>query len=88
MINTGAGPNEAPKLLKLGAKINDARDIVVTVEVPSAAAPVELKAEWGRAPHKIAVPTSFNWMTEWKDIETDYPGFSYYVQDRNVSWAK
>lgn len=88
MINTGAGPNEAPKLLKLGAKINDARDIVVTVEVPSAAAPVELKAEEGRAPHKIAVPITFEWMSEWLDIETKYPGFSSYVQDRNVSWAK
>lgn len=88
MINTGAGPNELPKLLPLGAKIENADLIVVTVEVPSAAAPVELKAEQGRAPHKIAVPTSFNWMTEWKDIETDYPGFSSYVNDSRVSWTK
>ena len=88
MINTGAGPNEAPKLLPLGAKINNADLIVVTVEVPSAAAPVELKAEQGRAPHKIAVPTSFNWMTEWKDIETDYPGFSAWVNDPSVRWYK
>lgn len=88
MINTGAGPNAAPKLLPLGAKIENADLIVVTVNVPSQEAPVVLKAEPGKAPHKIAVPTSFNWMTEWKDIETDYPGFSNYVASPGANWTK
>ena len=88
MINTGAGPNAAPKLLKLGAKIENADLIVVTVNVPSQEAPVVLKAEPGKAPHKIAVPTSFNWMTEWKDIETDYPGFTEYVASPGANWTK
>lgn len=87
MINTGAGPNADPKLLPLGAKITDANLIVVTVTKPGQGS-IELKAEPGRAPHKIAVPNDFEWMDEWDDIENKYPGFSSYVNDPNVRWTK
>ena len=40
---------------------------------------IDLKAEIGKAPQKICVPTSFKWPKEYKSIENAYPGFKYWV---------
>ena len=88
MVNTDAGPVCAPVLIPLGVKYDDARDIIVTVEKPGYPEAVELQAVPGRAPHKIAVPTDFDWMTEWQDIDGVYPLFSDYVNDPSVRWTK
>ena len=90
MINTGAGPNAPSVVVPLGKKYTDARDIKVTVSKKNAKGveeEIELKAEEGRAPHKIAVPIDFDWMDERRDIESYYTGFSAYVKDPNARWT-
>ena len=46
----------------------------------------ELKAEQGKAASKIAVPTTFNWVKELKDIEGVYPDFKNYVSKPSIQW--
>ena len=91
MINTGAGPNADPKTIPLGKKIDSAHEVIVTVykqNKDGEEVEVELQAIAGRAPHKIAVPNNFVWMTEWQDIDIPYPGFSDYVTSGNANWYK
>lgn len=91
MVNTNAGPNVAPQVIPLGKLYDDANKIKVTVVKPTkdgGSVEYELEAVAGRAPHKIAVPTDFDWMTEWLDIDTKYTNFSNYIQTGNASWYK
>lgn len=46
----------------------------------------ELTAEQGKAASKIAVPTTFKWVKELKDIEPIYTKFKDYVKDPSVKW--
>lgn len=91
MVNTNAGPNVAPQVIPLGKLYENANDIKVTVVKPTkdgGSEEYELIAVPQRAPHKIAVPTDFDWMSEWLDIETKYTGFSTFVTGNNASWYK
>ncbi len=91
MVNTNAGPNVAPQVIPLGKLYENANDIKVTVVKPTKdgdSVEYELEAVQQRAPHKIAVPTDFEWMSEWLDIETKYTGFSTFVTGNNASWYK
>ena len=45
-----------------------------------------LTAEQGKAASKIAVPTTFNWVKELKDIEGVYPDFKNYVSNPSIQW--
>ena len=91
MVNTNAGPNVAPQVIPLGKLYDDANKIKVIVVKPTkdgGSVEYELEAVAGRAPHKIAVPTDFDWMTEWLDIDTKYTKFSDFIQTGNASWYK
>ena len=46
----------------------------------------ELTAEQGKAASKIAVPTTFKWVKELKDIEPIYTQFKDYVSNPYIEW--
>ena len=83
MINTNGTKNPS-KPIKLTNKYTDANDIPVTVQLPTGTRTLE--AGVGRAPHKLAVRPTFEWMTERTSIESVYTNFSNWVKDPTYKW--
>ena len=83
MINANGTKNPS-KPIKLTNKYTDANDIPVTVQLPTGTRTLE--AGVGRAPHKLAVRPTFEWMTERTSIESVYTNFSNWVKDPTYKW--
>ena len=83
MIHTDGskGPSKPIKLSKL---YTDANDITVTVDLPSGTRTLE--AGVGKAPHKLAVSPTFDWMSERVSIEEVHPNFSNWVKHSDARW--
>ena len=84
MVNTG-GVSKNPVKINLGTLYTDANDIPVIVTLPDGTTRT-LTAAIGKAPHKIAVIPTFNWMSERVSIETVHPNFAGWVQDSKARW--
>ena len=83
MINTDGTKNPS-KPINLGKKYTDANDITVTVDLPSGTRTLE--AGVGKAPHKLAVSPTFDWMSERVSIEEVHPNFSNWVKHSDARW--
>ena len=84
MVNTGTGIVKDTYTFEALEKYNSLIEIPVIVMYNANATNmeryvIELKAEIGKAPQKICVPTSFKWPKEYKSIEDAYPGFKNWV---------
>jgi len=84
MVNTGVGIVKDAYTFEASEKYNSLIEIPVIVMHNANATnmeryTIELKAEIGKAPQKICVPTSFEWPKEYKSIEDAYPGFKNWV---------
>jgi len=84
MVNTGAGIVKDAYTFEASEKYNSLIEIPIIVMHNANATnmeryTIELKAEIGKAPQKICVPTSFKWPKEYKSIENAYPGFKNWV---------
>ena len=84
MVNTGAGIVKDAYTFEASEKYNSLIEIPIIVMHNANATnmeryAIELKAEIGKAPQKICVPTSFKWPKEYKSIEMAYPGFKNWV---------
>lgn len=84
MVNTGTGIVKDTYTFEALEKYNSLIEIPVIVMHNANATnmqsyAIELKAEIGKAPQKICVPTSFKWPKEYKSIEDAYPGFKNWV---------
>lgn len=80
MINTGNGVDGLAPVIFRVSNVNstNANDIKVAVTSPTVGT-TELKAEAGKAPQKIAVPTTTKWMKERQIITKGYAGFATYA---------
>lgn len=84
MVNTGVGIVKDAYTFEASEKYNSLIEIPIIVMHNANATnmeryTIELKAEIGKAPQKICVPTSFEWPKEYKSIEDAYPGFKNWV---------
>ena len=96
MVNTQKDQHYATKTDKQEFVIDQAyasyKDIPVKVGVDSDANPmteegmIELKANRGAAPQKIAVGTNFEWCDERFQIEKKYDTFTEYVRNSATLW--
>jgi hypothetical protein len=94
MVNTYPGRHyEKPSVsfkLDLGAAnynisgAQAAKSIPVVVTGPSGT--ITLSVETGKAPEKIAVPTTFYWCDEREPIQNRYPNFSSWVLNKAYQW--
>lgn len=83
MVNTGAGPEVAPKEFILNEAYTNAID--VPVQVQKNGEWINITAEPKKCAAKIAVSTSFKWCKERQDIENKYPDFRSYVGNANYT---
>ena len=84
MINTGNGVDGlAPVIFRvdLGQTDWDNNIYVTADEIKVMVGSTELKAEEGKAPQKIAVPTTTKWMKERQIITKGYANFATYATD-------
>ena len=85
MVNTGAidGVDVEPYTFESVHKYNSLIDIPIIVLHHGANRmeryATELKAELGKSPQKICVPSTFEWCKERKSIDSAYPGFIHWV---------
>jgi hypothetical protein len=85
MVNTiKGGATHEPYTFTAASTYNSLIEIPVVVSNKDNANQLyqyELKAEMGKAPQKIKVPTSFRWCQEYKEhsIDKAYPGFTEWV---------
>ena len=96
MVNTQKDQHYATKTDKQEFVIDQAyasyKDIPVKVGVDADANPmteegmIELKANRGAAPQKIAVGTNFEWCNERDQIEQTYDTFTEYVRNSATLW--
>lgn len=85
MVNTGSSKEDiAPVTFTVDGEL-DAKD--VKVEVEKNGQWIELTAEQGHAPGKIAVETDYEWCNERQDIEAKYPQFKQYVGNPTLKWT-
>lgn len=82
MVNT-MGSQLPPVMFRL-PKCNHVNDVKVVVEGKEAS--YELKAEEGKAPHKICVDVSYEWTAERQRIDAKYPNFNDWVNNPDVVW--
>lgn len=83
MVNTGAGPDVAPKEFILNEAYTNAIDVPVQVKKNDEW--INITAEPKKCAAKIAVSTSFKWCKERQDIENKYPDFRSYVGNANYT---
>ncbi len=85
MVNTQPGKHEeiAPIIFRLNG-YNNINNIPIIIDNKGVI--VTLAAEQGKAPGKIAVPTTTDWSNESVSIEVTYPKFKDYVGDPKVEW--
>jgi len=83
MIHTD-GSKGPSKPINLGKLYTDANDITVTVDLPTGTRTLE--AGVGKAPHKLAVSPTFDWMSERVSIEELHPNFSNWVKHSDARW--
>ena len=87
MVNTGTdlSISLSPKTFTVtGSFGGDAYNIPVFVKKYGEW--IELKAEKGKVPKKIAVETRYKWCDERQDIETKYTAFPRYVEKPDATW--
>lgn len=82
MVNTG-GLSKAPVMYRVSG--TGAVEIVVESQT---AGTYKLKGDIGKAPQKIAVPTTYEWTEERQSIESKYPKFSDWVGDTKIDWIE
>lgn len=82
MVNTGA-LSKAPVMYRVAG--TDAVEILVQGQT---AGTYKLKGDIGKAPQKIAVPTTYEWTKERESIESKYPNFSAWVSNKTIDWTK
>lgn len=79
MVNTG-NTEKAPVIFRLPA---GEVDIVVKDQKVGT---YTLRADIGKAPQKICVPTTYEWTTERQSIESKYPKFSEWTGNTEIDW--
>lgn len=72
------------KLPPVTFKTNNLDIIVGNVKAKS----YVLKAECGKAPQKICVPTTYEWTEEHQSIEDKYPKFKDWVGNKYINWIE
>lgn len=82
MVNTG-GLSKAPVMYRVSG--TGAVEILVQGQT---AGTYKLKGDIGKAPQKIAVPTTYEWTEERQSIESKYPKFSDWVGDTTINWIE
>lgn len=82
MVNTGALA-KAPVMYR----VSGTGSIEILVDSQTAGI-YKLKGDIGKAPQKIAVPTTYQWTKERESIETKYPKFSSWVGDTKIDWIE
>lgn len=82
MVNTGALA-KAPVMYRVAGT----GSIEILVESQTAGI-YKLKGDIGKAPQKIAVPTTYQWTKERESIETKYPKFSSWVGNTEIDWIE
>ncbi len=83
MVNT-TSVKKAPVIFRL-PKCNGFNDVEILVNDVKAGM-YKLKAETGKAPQKICVPTKFQWTSEREAIDSKYPGFEEWVSNPEYDW--
>lgn len=82
MVNTG-GLSKAPVMYRVSG--TGSVEILVQGQTTGT---YKLKGDIGKAPQKIAVPTTYEWTEERQSIETKYPKFSDWVGDTKIDWIE
>lgn len=98
MVNTGISTANPMTILMFGASVLDSNVSkmsayidyytnfdIANIKILVGEAEVEMKAEKGKAPGKICVPTSIDWPKERQCITAKHDWFSQWVQDRNYT---
>lgn len=83
MVNTGLY-NAAPVVFRLPI-CNSANDVKILVKDQTVGLYL-LKAESGKAPQKISVPTTYGWTKEREAIDSKYPKFKNWVGNKAIDW--
>ena len=84
MVNTGS-VSKAPVIFRLPS-CSDPADVQILVNDGTAV--YYLKADCGKAPQKILVPTTYEWTKERESIDTKYPAFAEWVSNKDAKWIK
>lgn len=85
MVNTEEWTeHKAPVTFVIEGKYKNANEIPVRVKKGNDL-PL-LTAETGKVPSKLAVPVTYKWCKELKDIETVYPKLKDYVSNPDIIW--
>lgn len=85
IVNTAVGKhqNKAPVVFRLAGYANK-----TIVDIPISVNGMTLKAETGRAPGKLSVPTTTDWANETQAIDNRYLKFKDYVNNPDIIWWK
>ena len=88
MINTGNGVDGlAPVIFRVNLGVTDWNKTYNGNDIKVMVGSTELKAEAGKAPQKIAVPTTTKWMKERQIITKGYADFkTYATTDQPKNW--
>ncbi len=85
MVNTGMHAENPVKVeFPWCNSINEVEIIVKD----ATAGEYKLKAETGKAPKKICVPTTYIWTAEREAIDSKYPKFKNWVGNSNINWIE
>ncbi|MBD9092413.1 MAG: hypothetical protein EGQ20_07790 [Bacteroides oleiciplenus] len=83
MVNTAVGKHQniPPVIFRLAGYANK-----TIVDIPITVNGITLKAETGKAPGKLSVPTTVDWANETQAIDNRYPKFKDYVNNPEIDW--
>lgn len=83
MVNTAGGKhqNMPPTMFRLTGYANK-----TIIDIPITVNGITLKAETGKAPGKLSVPTTVDWANESQAIDNRYPKFKDYVNNPDIKW--
>ncbi|MDL2305729.1 LruC domain-containing protein, partial [Bacteroides sp. OttesenSCG-928-D19] len=84
MVNTGKSAQITPVVFRLPS-CNSVDDVKIRV-ADAVAGNYYLKAESGKAPQKICVPTTYEWTNERQSIDSKYPKFKDWVGNSETDW--
>ena len=94
MVNTGS-VSKAPVIFRLplpssnpSSNSSSKNHADVQILVNDGTAVYYLKADCGKAPQKILVPTTYEWTKERESIDTKYPAFAEWVSNKDAKWIK
>lgn len=92
MVNTGNGSAQTNVVSRpivvwsFTPKSANPKDIVIHVDNTKENLSYDIDYQVGKAPGKIAMPTTVNWSPECVNIKTTYPKFTQWVEDQNIKF--